>query len=170
MNFSPDQLRAIELLSEGITETEVASILSKSRSWVQRQKKIPEFKEAIKSFKQKTASIFKEELEKNQYEAIQKEVESWEIRRQFLREQEWLASQKLFELAMKMLDDPLLQEKRWTFKDTTNILQVASELARVSSELWSSNLNAAIELTRRYGYDIIDQQQETSSEDFLEED
>ncbi len=70
-----------------------------------------------------------------------------------MRSQEWELSQLLLDKARKALEDLEISGR---IQNIANALKIGSELGRISSELWSSDLNAAISLVRQYGFDIVD--------------
>lgn len=158
MTLTRTQYQAIQMLLNGASDKEIIASCNCSRTTLHRWKKNPEFKSALSTGMEKTDAIFKEQIEKSHKELIEKEVEAWKERQIRVREQEWLASEKLFALGIKMLESVNIEEKRWSLKDVTTILETSSNLARLSSEMWSKDLNAAMQLVLRYGYEIIDKQ------------
>ena len=164
------QLQAASLIAEGKTESQVAAACNKSRSWVQELKRREDFQASVKEAQKNKESV-KENLQQVQKEVFQKkiseELQDWIARQSQLREQEWQISQKLLLKAQEMLEISI-EERRWNFRDACQFLEVASKIGRLSSELWQSDLNAAIQVVLRHGYEVIDAQQseygESSSE------
>jgi hypothetical protein len=163
-------LRAASLIAEGKTESEVAAACGKSRSWVQELKRREDFQAAIEEARKKK-EVHKKELQQFQKEVFQEKIsevlDDWIARQSQLREQEWQISQKLLLKAQEMLEFSI-EERRWNFRDACQFLEVASKIGRLSTELWQSDLNAAIQVVLRHGYEVIDTQQseygESSSE------
>jgi hypothetical protein len=95
------------------------------------------------------------------------EEEEWHQRRQKLREKEWAVSELLFQKAEAALRDLELVGR---IQNIANALKIASELGRKSSELWDSDINAAIALLLKFNYQIIDKNlvDEEESEDEIE--
>jgi len=158
MSLTHKQYLAIQMLINDATDKEIIASCGCSRTTLHRWKKNPEFQAAITSVKQQTDSIFKEEIARRHKELIENDVDAWKQRQLTIREHEWLASEKLFALGMTMLESVNIEEKRWTMKDVTSILETGSNLARLSSEMWNKDLNAAIQLVLKYGYEIVDKQ------------
>ncbi|MBD0261456.1 MAG: hypothetical protein ICV78_01710 [Tolypothrix sp. Co-bin9] len=158
MSLTHKQYLAIQMLINDATDKEIIASCGCSRTTLHRWKKNPEFQAAITSVKQQTDSIFKEEIARTHKELIENDVDAWKQRQLTIREHEWLASEKLFALGMTMLESVNIEEKRWTMKDVTSILETGSNLARLSSEMWNKDLNVAIQLVLKYGYEIVDKQ------------
>jgi len=164
------QLQAVSLIADGQTETQVATACKKSRSWVQELKRREDFQVAIKEAQRNKESL-KQGLQEVQKEVFQEKIsevlEEWKTRQGQLREREWEISQKLLLKAEEMLEFSI-EERRWTFRDAAMFLDVASRIGRQSSELWQSDLNAAIQVVLKYGYEVVDTQEaeygESSSE------
>ena len=164
------QLQAACLIADGQTEIQVATACKKSRSWIQDLKRREDFQAAVKEAQRKKNSL-KEGLQQVQKEVFKKKIsedlEDWKARQQQLREQEWEISQKLLLKAQEMLEISI-EERRWNFRDACQFLEVASKIGRLSSEFWQSDLNAAIQVVLKYGYEVVDTQQseygESSSE------
>jgi transposase len=158
VSLSSEQLKAVQLFIDGASEQEVSDACGCSRSTVQRWKRKPEFQLAIENGKQQVEVLFKEEIKKSQQQIIEIQVQSWEARREELRELEWQLSERLFRKGEEMLSIPL-EEKKWTFREAFLCLQTASELARKSSQTWDDDINSALQLVRSFGYAIIDEQE-----------
>jgi hypothetical protein len=165
MSLTHKQYLAIQMLINDATDKEIIASCGCSRTTLHRWKKNPEFQAAITSVKQQTDSIFKEEIARTHKELIENDVDAWKQRQLTIREHEWLASEKLFPLGMTMLESVNIEEKRWTMKDVTTLLETGSNLARLSSEMWNKDLNAAIQLVLKYGYEIVDKQLPIQVED-----
>jgi len=163
-------LQAASLIAEGRTESEVAAACSKSRSWVQELKRREDFQAAIEEARKKK-EVDKKELQQFQKEVFQEKItevlDDWIARQSQLREQEWQISQKLLLKAQEMLEFSI-EERRWNFRDACQFLEVASKIGRLSSEMWQSDLNAAIQIVLRHGYEIIDIQEIEDGESLSE--
>lgn len=157
-------LQAAALLAEGKTESEVAVACGKSRSWVQELKRREDFQAAVEENRKKK-EVHKQELQQFQKELFQEKIsealEDWIARQQQLRQQEWELSQKLLLKAQEMLEFSI-EERRWNFRDACQFLETASKIGRLSSELWQSDLNAAIQIVLKHGYEVIDTQESFS--------
>jgi hypothetical protein len=164
------QLQAASLIANGQTETQVATACKKSRSWIQDLKRREDFQAAVKEA-QKNKESFKQGLQQLQKEVFQKKVsedlEDWRSRQKHLREQEWEISQKLLLKAQEMLEFSI-EERKWSFRDAAIFLEIASRIGRQSSELWQSDLNAAIQVVLKHGYEVVDTQQTEYGESFSE--
>ncbi|MDF5718260.1 MAG: hypothetical protein PUP93_31430 [Rhizonema sp. NSF051] len=57
-----------------------------------------------------------------------------------------------------MIEQFSLKEKRWSLKDVCSCLEISSKLARESAQMWDEDLNAAITLVRKFGFDVVDNQ------------
>jgi hypothetical protein len=91
------------------------------------------------------------------------EESEWHQRRQRLREKEWQVSELLFQKAEAALRDLELVGR---IQNIANALKIASELGRKSSELWDSDVNAAIALLLKFDYEVKDKKQlESDDED-----
>jgi hypothetical protein len=84
------------------------------------------------------------------------EESEWHQRRQQLREKEWQVSELLFQKAEAALRDLELVGR---IQNIANALKIASELGRKSSELWDSDVNAAIALLLKFDYEVKDKKQ-----------
>lgn len=166
MSLTRKQYQAIQLLINGASDKEVIASCNCSRTTLHRWKKDSEFKSALTTGIEKTDAIFKEEIEKTNKELIENEIHTWKQRQLATRENEWVASEKLFALGMKMLESVNIEEKRWSLKDITTIFETGSSLSRLSSEMWNRDLNAAMLLVLRYGYEIVDKQENKTQVEF----
>ena len=149
VTLSPKQLQALSLLGRGNTPKSIAATLDISTRTLQRWQLLPEFRDLIEKISNQTKSVTVE----NVTESFQKEQQIWQARRDELRKQEWEISQLLLKKARQALEDLEISGR---IQNIANALKIGSELGRISSELWSSDLNAAISLVRQYGFDIID--------------
>ena len=160
--FSDQQLRCARLLAQNFSEQEVSSQLGVSRSTVQRWKRLTGFREAIEKAKI-GKSPFETETQKSQKqvleEIVQEDLKDWSLRRQELREAEWRICQKLLHKAEEMLNFSL-EERKWSFRDAVMFLEISSRIGSQSSELWQGDLNGAIALILKYGYEITDSQEQ----------
>jgi transposase len=147
--LDPSQLRAAILVSKGLSPTEVGDEVGVSARTIQRWQKIDLFAQTVENLSRK---IREQTLEKTT-DSLVEENQIWAERRLLLRSQEWEISQLLLEKVRKALEDLEISGR---IQNIANALKIGSELGRVSSELWSSDLNAAISLVRQYGFDVID--------------
>ena len=142
------------MLAQGESENEVASTLSKSRSWVQQLKRHPDYQKIKDANTDAMVQAFAENTKKGASQAFSE----WESRRLMQREREWQLSQALLDKAQDMISQFSLEEKRWSLKDVCSCLETSSKLARESAQMWGEDLNAAITLVRRFGFDVVDNQ------------
>jgi hypothetical protein len=157
VTLSPKQLQALSLLGRGDAPKSVAATLKISARTLQRWQLLPEFRDLIEKISNQTKSLTVESAT----ESFQKEQQIWQTRRDELREQEWQISQLLLKKARRVLEDFEISGR---IQNIANALKIGSELGRMSSELWSSDLNAAISLVRQYGFDVIDASAENDDE------
>lgn len=155
--LEPAQLQAAILVAQGVPTREAADRVGVSLRTIQRWQKLDLFVETIQSLgsKVRTASIAKiadELIQENQI---------WEERRKELREREWKLSNLLLLKAEKLLENVDLEISP---RQLSNILELGSDLARRAAEMWSGDLNSAIVLTRRYGFDVVDLSSEKDDE------
>lgn len=106
----------------------------------------------------------------NSWDQHQRDQEDlvWQERRRQMREKQWEMSQALMAKAEKMLQFPLttkevsedgktvIKPAKWGFRDAAAMTQLAVALGRQSSELWGSDLNAAIAIVHKYGFGLTD--------------
>jgi hypothetical protein len=152
MSITPDQRRAANLLSQGLTPNQVGRQIGVSGRTVLRWKTSnSEFSELLKTLNSQARNL----TIQNNLDSLQEDEEKWRIRRQDLREKEWELSGLLLAKAEKLLKDNDIEISP---RQLPNILEVGFELARRSSELWDNDLNAAIALVRRYNFDVVDRQ------------
>ncbi len=151
MTLSPNQLQALTLIGRGDSPKSVALAIGVSSRTIHRWLLLPEFQDLIEKISSQTKSLTVETAT----ESFQKEQKIWQERRNELRSQEWELSQLLLRKARQALED---LEVSGRIQNIANALKIGSELGRISSELWSNDLNAAISLVRRYGFDVTDRQ------------
>ncbi|MDF5716421.1 MAG: hypothetical protein PUP93_21720 [Rhizonema sp. NSF051] len=151
-----EQLKAIAMLAQGESENEVASTLSKSRSWVQQVKRHPEYQK----IKDANTDAVVQAVAENTKKGASQTFSEWENRRRVQREREWQISQALLDKAQDMIEQFSLEEKRWSLKDVCSCLEISSKLARSSAQMWDEDLNAAITLVRKFGFDVVDTQRQ----------
>jgi hypothetical protein len=164
VTLSPKQLQALSLLGRGDAPKSIAATLDISTRTLQRWQLLPEFRDLIEKISNQTKSLTVESTT----ESFQKEQQIWQTRRDELRNLEWELSQLLLKKARQALEDLEISGR---IQNIANALKIGSELGRVSSELWSSDLNAAISLVRQYGFDIVDvNTKENEFEEFEKED
>lgn len=149
VTLSPKQFQALSLLGRGDCPKSVAASLNVSARTLQRWQLLPEFRDLIEKISNRTKSLTVESAT----ESFQKEQELWQIRRDKLREEEWEISQLLLKKAREVLENFEISGR---IQNIANALKTASELGRLSSELWSGDLNSAISLVRQYGYEVVD--------------
>jgi hypothetical protein len=147
--LSPNQLKALTLMGRGDSPKSVALAIGVSLRTIHRWLILPEFQDLIKKISNQTKSLTIETAT----ESFQKEQKIWQERRNELRSQEWELSQLLLKKARQALED---LEVSGRIQNIANALKIGSELGRISSELWSDDLNAAISLVRRYDFDVVD--------------
>lgn len=155
--LDPTQLQAALLAAQGFSAKEVADHVNVSLRTIQRWQKLPLYIQTIQTLSSKVRS---ESIEKLADELIE-ENQIWEQRRRELREREWKLSNLLLEKAEKILEDSDLEISP---RQLSNILEIGSDLARRAAEMWDSDLNAAIALTRRYGFNVVEEVGETDDE------
>ena len=155
--LSPNQLKALTLMGRGEPPKSVAAALGISQRTVYRWSLLPEFQDLFTQISNQTKSLTVESAT----ESFQKEQEIWQNRRDELRQQEWEISQLLLKKARRVLEDFEISGR---IQNIANALKIGSELGRMSSELWSSDLNAAISLVRQYGFDVVDVSNESDDE------
>lgn len=143
------QLQAAILIGQGVSTKETADRLNVSLRTVQRWQKLDLFVETVQNLANK---VRKGSIEKLADELIQ-ENQIWEQRRRELREREWKLSNLLLEKAEKLLEDSELEISP---RQLSNILEIGSDLARRAAEMWDGDLNSAIALTRRYGFNVVE--------------
>jgi hypothetical protein len=158
--LSPKQLQALTLIGRGDSPRTVALAIGVSYRTIYRWLTLPEFQNLTEQISTQTRILTVE----GATESFQKEQEIWQSRREQLRTQEWDISQLLLKKAQKALENLEISGR---VKDVVDAIKIGSELGRVSSELWSSDLNAAISLVRQYGFDVIDAR-ESDDEDETE--
>ena len=164
MPLSPNQLQALTLIGRGDSPKTVALAIGVSYRTIYRWLMLPEFRDLSEQISNQTKSLTVESAT----ESFQKEQQIWQNRRDELRNQEWEISQLLLKKARQALEDLEISGR---IQNIANALKIGSELGRVSSELWSSDLNAAISLVRQYGFDVVDlSTKENESKEFEEED
>jgi hypothetical protein len=144
-------------MGRGEPPKSVAAALGISQRTVYRWSLLPEFQDLFTQISNQTKSLTVESAT----ESFQKEQEIWQNRRDELRQQEWEISQLLLKKARRVLEDFEISGR---IQNIANALKIGSELGRMSSELWSSDLNAAISLVRQYGFDVVDVSNESDDE------
>lgn len=149
MSLSPNQLQALTLIGRGDSPKSVAAAIGVSSRTIHRWLILPEFRDLMIKISNQTKSLTIESAT----ESFQQEQKIWQERRNELRSQEWELSQLLLKKARQALEDLEISGR---IQNIANALKIGSELGRVSSELWSSDLNAAISLVRQYGFDVVD--------------
>lgn len=149
MTLTSNQLKALALIGRGDSPKLVAAAIGVSSRTISRWLLLPEFRDLIEKISSQTKSLTIESASEN----FQKEQELWQNRRAKLREEEWEISQLLLKKAREVLENFEISGR---IQNIANALKTASELGRLSSELWSGDLNSAISLVRQYGYDVID--------------
>lgn len=147
--LEPAQLQAAILVAQGVSTREAADRVGVSLRTIQRWQKLDLFVETIQSLGSK---VRRGSVEKIADELIQENL-IWEQRRRELREREWKLSNLLLEKAEKLLEDVDLEISP---RQLSNILELGSDLARRAAEMWDGDLNSAIALTRRYGFNVVD--------------
>jgi transposase len=147
--LEPAQLQAAILVAQGLSTKEAADRVGVSLRTVQRWQKLDLFIETIQSLSSK---VREGSVNKLADELIQENL-IWEQRRRELREREWKLSNLLLEKVERLLEDADLEISP---RQLSNLLEVGSDLARRAAEMWEGDLNSAIALTRRYGFNIVD--------------
>jgi predicted DNA-binding ribbon-helix-helix protein len=155
--LSPKQLQALTLIGRGDSPKSAALALGISCRTIYRWLTLPEFQDLTEQISSQTRSLTVE----GAAESFQKEQQIWQIRREELRSQEWQISQLLLKKARKALENLEISGR---IQNIANAIKIGSELGRASSELWSSDLNAAISLVRQYGFDVVDVSIENNAE------
>jgi transposase len=155
--LEPAQLQAAILVAQGVSTKEAAHRVGVSLRTLQRWQKLDLFIETIQTLGNK---VRKGSVEKIADELIQENL-IWEQRRRELREREWKLSNLLLEKAERLLEDTELEISP---RQLSNILEIGSDLARRAAEMWEGDLNSAIALTRRYGFNVVDATDENHDE------
>lgn len=155
--LEPAQLQAAILVAQGVSTREAADRVGVSLRTIQRWQKLDLFIETVQSLGKK---VRKGSVEKLADELIQENL-IWEQRRRELREREWRLANLLLEKAEKLLEDSDLEISP---RQLSSILEVGSDLARRASEMWDGDLNSAIALTRRYGFNVVEATDESDDE------
>jgi transposase len=155
--LEPAQLQAAILVAQGVSTKEAADRIGVSLRTVQRWQKLDLFIETVQSLSSK---VRKGSVDKLADELIQENL-IWEQRRRELREREWKLSNLLLEKVERLLEDTNLEISP---RQLSNMLEIGSDLARRAAEMWESDLNSAIALTRRYGFNVVDATDENHDE------
>jgi hypothetical protein len=151
LTLSEQQRRAATLLSRGDSPNTAGNAVGVSGRTVLRWKLIPEFDQLLQRLTQKADSLAVDVTA----EAIKEDYELWESRRKNLRQLEWELSELLLTKSKELLQSLELHPR---LQNISAAIEVGSNLARRSAELWDDDLNAAISLVRRYGFDVMDRQ------------
>jgi hypothetical protein len=155
---SPNQLKAAELIGAGLNHQEVADRIGVSRRTIVRWLGNPEFKNLCYGLRSRTP-------EHQHLSPIQSRIDSltdWDLddplsreaAHRELRRLEWQISIAILQKALTSLENVEFSRPR----DLVNCVEIASSLARRSGEIWSTDINAAISLLRRFDYDVVDRQ------------
>ena len=88
-------------------------------------------------------------------EQLKQREREWQQRREEIRQLEWAIAKKLIAKAEQMLETDIGCAK-WTLNTPGYLSEVGSRLARQSAELTQVDLNSALNIVRRYSYEIKD--------------
>ena len=155
--MTPNQIKAAELLGQGKSQGEVADCVGVNRRTIVRWLAIPEFKNLCYGLRSRPAL--------REFPPIRARIENlseWDLddplsrdeAHKELRKLEWQISIAILKKALTSLEN--LEFSR--VRDLMNSVEIASSLARKSGEVFSSDINAAIDLLKRYDFDVIDRQ------------
>lgn len=158
--MSPSQIQAAELLGQGLTHQEVANRVGVSRRTIVRWCRDSDFKNLSYGLRSRTALPHNQEIA-----PIRVRIDSlsdWDFdnplsrddAQRELRRLEWQISIAILQKALTSLEN--LEFSR--VRDLMNSVEIASSLARKSGEVWGGDINAAIDLLKRYDFDVIDRQ------------
>ncbi len=161
--MSPKQIRAAELLGQGFTQQEIADQIHVSRRTIIRWCQDPSFKNLAYGLRSRPTHQENIPLRSRIENLSQWNLDdplSRDEAHQELRKLEWQISIAILQKALVSLEN--LEFSR--VRDLMNSVEIASNLARKSGEIWSSNINAAIDLLKRYDFDVIDKIELENSE------
>lgn len=156
--MTPNQIKAAELIGQGKNQQEVADCVGVNRRTVVRWLSNPEFKNLCYGLRNRPSPIQDVAQIRIKIENLAEwdfdDPLSRETAHQELRKLEWQISIAILQKALGSLEN--LEFSR--VRDLMNSVEIASSLARKSGEVFSSDINAAIDLLKRYDFDVIDRQ------------
>lgn len=158
--MSPTQLKAAELIGQGMTHQEVADRVGVTRRTIVRWCKDSDFKNLSYGLRSRPTLPHNQEIAP--IRARIKNLSEWDLddpssrdeAHKELRSLEWQISIAILQKALVSLEN--LEFSR--VRDLMNSVEIASSLARKSGEVFSGDINAAIDLLKRYDFDVVDKQ------------
>ncbi len=160
IGMSPTQIRAAELIGQGLTQQEVADRVGVTRRTIVRWCQDIGFKNLSYGLRSRPVPVQNQEIAPiraridNLAEWNLNDPLSREAAHQELRKVEWQISIAILQMALVSLEN--LEFSR--VRDLMNSVEIASSLARKSGEVFGGDINAAIDLLKRYDFEIIDRQ------------
>ncbi len=155
--MTPNQIKAAELLGQGRSQGEVADLIGVNRRTIVRWLANSEFKNLCYGLRSRPVA--------QEFIPIRSRIENlseWDLGDPLSREEAHQELRKLeWQISIAILQKALVSLESLEFsrvRDLMNSVEIASSLARKSGEVFSSDINAAIDLLKRYDFDVIDKQ------------